>query len=103
MLKSKKLPKEFWAEVVACAVYLSNRSPTRSLSGKTPQDAWSGRKLCISHLRVFGSVAHVHISDEKRAKLDEQSLMIKVRNSSLLVMIKAQRATSFTIQTTARL
>ncbi|KAE8696015.1 hypothetical protein F3Y22_tig00110678pilonHSYRG00437 [Hibiscus syriacus] len=31
MLKSKKLPKEFWAEAVACAVYLTNQSPTRSL------------------------------------------------------------------------
>ncbi|KAM2341820.1 hypothetical protein ACFX1X_014282 [Malus domestica] len=31
MLKSKRLPKELWAEVVACAVYLSNRSPTRSV------------------------------------------------------------------------
>ncbi|KAE8706056.1 Detected protein of unknown function [Hibiscus syriacus] len=44
MLKSKKLPKEFWAEAVSCAVYLSNRSPTRSEWGKTPQEAWSGRK-----------------------------------------------------------
>ena len=31
MLKSKKMPKEFWAQVVECAVYLSNHSPTRSL------------------------------------------------------------------------
>ncbi|KAE8683109.1 hypothetical protein F3Y22_tig00111215pilonHSYRG00067 [Hibiscus syriacus] len=30
MLKSKKLPKEFWAKAVTCAVYLKNRSPTRS-------------------------------------------------------------------------
>ncbi|KAM1362542.1 hypothetical protein ACFX13_028188 [Malus domestica] len=30
MLKSKRLPKELWAEAVACAVYLSNRSPTRN-------------------------------------------------------------------------
>ena len=28
MLKSKRLPKEFWAEAITCAVYLSNRSPT---------------------------------------------------------------------------
>ncbi|KAH9650285.1 hypothetical protein KPL70_026315 [Citrus sinensis] len=32
MLKSKRLPKEFWAEAVACAVYLSNRFPTRNES-----------------------------------------------------------------------
>ncbi|KAL0544538.1 hypothetical protein IC582_019655 [Cucumis melo] len=36
MLKCKKMPKEFWAQVVECAVYLSNRSPTRSLWNKSP-------------------------------------------------------------------
>ena len=36
MLKSKKMPKELWAEAVDCAVYLSNRCPTRSVQGKTP-------------------------------------------------------------------
>ncbi|KAE8735609.1 hypothetical protein F3Y22_tig00000340pilonHSYRG00771 [Hibiscus syriacus] len=73
MLKSKKLPKEFWAEAVSCAVYLSNRSPTRSVWGKTPQEAWSGRKPGISHLRTFGSTAHVHVPDERRTKLDDKS------------------------------
>ncbi|KAM2718779.1 hypothetical protein EV1_030652 [Malus domestica] len=73
MLKSKRLPKELWAEAVACAVCLSNRSPTRSVWGKTPQEAWSGRKPGISHLRVFGSIAHVHVPNERRAKLDDKS------------------------------
>ena len=73
MLKSKRLPKEFWAEAVACAVYLSNRSPTKSVLGKTPQEAWNGRKPGISHLRVFGSIAHVHVPDERRSKLDDKS------------------------------
>ncbi|KAH9726094.1 hypothetical protein KPL70_008130 [Citrus sinensis] len=73
MLKSKRLPKEFWAEAVACAVYLSNRSPTRSVWGKMPQEAWSGRKPGITHLRVFGSIAHVHVPDESRTKLDDKS------------------------------
>ena len=72
MLKSKKLPKEFWAEAVACAVYLSNRSLTRSVWGKTLQEAWSIRKPGISHLRVFGSIAHVHVLDERRNKLDDK-------------------------------
>ena len=73
MLKSKKMPKEFWAEAVACAVYLTNRSPTRSVHEKTPQEAWSGRKPGISHLKVFGSIAYTHVPDEKRTKLDDKS------------------------------
>ncbi|KAH9672319.1 hypothetical protein KPL70_017676 [Citrus sinensis] len=73
MLKSKRLPKEFWVETIACAVYLSNRSPTRSVWGKTPQEAWSGKKPDITHLRVFGSIAYIHVPDESRAKLDDKS------------------------------
>ena len=73
MLKSKKMPKEFWVEAVACAVYLTNHSPTRSVHEKTPQEAWSGRKPGISHLKVFGSIAYTHVLDEKRTKLDDKS------------------------------
>ncbi|KAG6384136.1 hypothetical protein SASPL_156064 [Salvia splendens] len=47
-------------KAVTCAVYLSNRSPTRSVWGMTPQEAWSGRKPGIAHLRVFGSKAYAH-------------------------------------------
>jgi transposase InsO family protein len=39
MLKSKNIPKEFWAEAVRCAVYLQNRCPTASLENITPQEA----------------------------------------------------------------
>ncbi|XP_019259247.1 PREDICTED: uncharacterized protein LOC109237395 [Nicotiana attenuata] len=73
MLKSKNMPKEFWAEAVACAVYLSNRCHTKSVRGKTPQEAWSGFKPKVAHLRVFGSIADAHVSDEKRSKLDDKS------------------------------
>ncbi|KAE8668941.1 hypothetical protein F3Y22_tig00112281pilonHSYRG00221 [Hibiscus syriacus] len=41
--------------------------------GKTPQEAWSGRKPSISHLRIYGSIAHVHVPDERRTKLDDKS------------------------------
>jgi transposase InsO family protein len=36
MLKSKNMPKEFWAEAVRCAIYLQNRCPTASLENITP-------------------------------------------------------------------
>ncbi|KAI3445364.1 hypothetical protein Pfo_002029, partial [Paulownia fortunei] len=58
---------------MACVVYLLNRSLTRSVLGKTPQEAWNGRKPDIFHLRVFGSIAHVHVPDEQRNKLDDKS------------------------------
>jgi len=35
MLKTKKIPKEFWDEVVNCAIYLSNRCLTKSLNDMT--------------------------------------------------------------------
>jgi hypothetical protein len=36
MLKTKKMPKEFWAEVVDCVIYLSNRCLIKGLNGMTP-------------------------------------------------------------------
>ncbi|KAK2985140.1 hypothetical protein RJ640_000907 [Escallonia rubra] len=73
MLKSKKLPNEFWAEAVNCAFYLSNRCLTMSVWNPTPQEAWSGYKPSVSHLKVFGSIAYVYVPDQQRKKLDDKS------------------------------
>jgi hypothetical protein len=53
MLKTKKIPKTFWAETVDYAIYLSNRCPTEGLNNMTPQETWSGRKPSVSHMKVF--------------------------------------------------
>nr|GEV52976.1 copia-type polyprotein [Tanacetum cinerariifolium] len=60
-------------QFVDCAVYLLNRCPSRSLDNKTPQEAWNGLKPTVSHLRVFGSIAYVHVSSQRRLKLDDRS------------------------------
>ncbi|KAL0448573.1 UNVERIFIED_CONTAM: hypothetical protein Slati_1413700 [Sesamum latifolium] len=72
MLKSKAMLKEFWAETVAYAVYLSNRSPTRSLKKITPQKAWSGWKPSLKHLRILGSICYVYVPEQQRTKLDDE-------------------------------
>ena len=41
MLKEKHLPNAYWGEAVACSVYILNRSPTKSVKNKVPQEAWS--------------------------------------------------------------
>jgi len=73
LLKEKKMLKQYWAEVVSCAVYLLNRFPTRSLQVDTPEEAWSGHKPSVTHLRVFGCVAYAKISDARMNKLDDKS------------------------------
>ncbi|KAK4258396.1 hypothetical protein QN277_007851 [Acacia crassicarpa] len=72
MLKGKHIPRTFWAEAVQCAAYLLNRCPTKSVKYKTPDEAWSGRKPDVSHLRIFGCIAYAHIPDQKRKKLDDK-------------------------------
>lgn len=39
------LDKAYWAEACSMAVYLANRSVNASLTTKTPEELWSGRKL----------------------------------------------------------
>ena len=73
MLSGAKLPKWFWAEGLSTAVYLRNRSPARALGGKTPFQFWHGEKPDVKHLRVFGCVAHTHVPQDDRKKLDGKS------------------------------
>ncbi|OMO69396.1 Integrase, catalytic core [Corchorus capsularis] len=57
MLKTKKMPKEFWAQDVDCAVYLLNKCTTRAVENKTPLEAWSGKKPSVSHLKLMDRMA----------------------------------------------
>ena len=63
MVKGKHLPRTFWAEAVLCAVYLLNRCPTKSVRFKRPNEAWSGRKPIVGHLRIFRCIAYARILD----------------------------------------
>jgi len=47
-----------------------NRTPTATILGMTPEKKLTGKKPDVSHLRVFGCIAYVHVPDEKRSKLD---------------------------------
>lgn len=73
MLKAKKLPGYFWGEAVATAVYLLKRSPTKSIEGMTPFEAWYGKKPAAHHLHTFGCIAHVKNTSPHLKKLDDRS------------------------------
>ena len=74
MLSDKNIPKTFWAEAVNWAVYVLNRCPTLAVRDVTPEEAWSEMKPSVDHFRVFGCIAHVHIPEERRTKLDNRSI-----------------------------
>jgi hypothetical protein len=67
------LPTFLWTEAVATANYLVNRSPTRANGGMTPEEKYSGTKPKVNHLRIFGSLAYLHVPKENRKKLDSKT------------------------------
>ncbi|MCO5581806.1 hypothetical protein L7F22_035695 [Adiantum nelumboides] len=73
MLAHASLPRSYWAEACNTAVYIQNRSPTHALQDMTPFQAYYGCKPTVSHFRVFGCSAFVHIPKEKRQKVDFKS------------------------------
>ena len=50
-----------------------NRCTTSNVHDITPHEKYYGRKLDLSHLKIFGTIAFMHIPDEKRQKLDPKS------------------------------
>ena len=50
-----------------------NRCPTSGVHDITPHEKFFGKKPDLSHVRIFGSIAYVHIPDATRQKLDPKS------------------------------
>ena len=73
MLSGAGIGQEFWAEAVGTACYLVNRSPSSALGDKTPQEVWTGKEPSLTHLKVFGCDAYVHVPKENSSKLDKKA------------------------------
>jgi hypothetical protein len=69
MLIKLGLPDEMWAEAVVTANYIRNRTPV-SAHGKTPWEAIYEKKPDVSHMRVFGARAFMHVPGVLRYKLE---------------------------------
>ena len=69
MLHNQRLLKSLWAKAVNTAVYVQNRCPHQALGSKTPEEMFTGKKLDVSHFRIFGSPVYFHVPKEKRNKL----------------------------------
>eukprot|EP00253_Pinus_taeda_P035997 PITA_35997 len=54
--------------------YIQKHIPHKALKGTTPFECWTGKKLKVSHFRIFGSRAWDHIPTDKRKSLEPQSV-----------------------------
>ena len=50
-----------------------NRCTTSGVHDVTPHEKLFGKKPDLSHVRIFGSIAYVHIPDDTRQKVDPKS------------------------------
>ena len=67
MLNESGLSKRYWPECLAALVHVLNRCPTAILSNVTPYEVLYKKKPDVSHLRVWGCVAYVHVQRDKRS------------------------------------
>jgi hypothetical protein len=69
LLRTSSIPENLWPEAFAHAVWLKNRSPTKSHKyKKTPFELVEGRLPDLTLERIWGSRAYVTIPPEKRVK-----------------------------------
>jgi hypothetical protein len=70
LMNDQGLPMYLWGEAVMTTIYVQNKSPHRILKDMTPEEAFSGKKPNVEHLRIFGCHVYIHISKDKRKKLE---------------------------------
>jgi hypothetical protein len=73
MLSGVGLGKELRAEAMGTTCYLVKKSPSSILDDKTPQEVWTGKKPSLTHLKVFGCEAYIHVPKENMSKLDKKA------------------------------
>ena len=69
MMSLSTLPLSFWGYALETAAYILSMVSSKSVP-KTPMEMWTGRKLILSHIRIWGCPAYVlkRSSDKLDAK-----------------------------------
>jgi hypothetical protein len=74
MLYGAQLPLFLWAEAARTAVYIINRTPTRSQT-KTPYELWTGTPAqSLVHLQPFGCEIWHHVTKDLRRKCEPNAI-----------------------------
>ena len=69
MFDESGLAMAFWGEAFTALIHVWNRCPTVTVDDATPYQLWHGHKPNVSHLRVWGCTAYVHVQKDKHDAL----------------------------------
>lgn len=75
LLLQSNLPPRFWAEAVNTANHIRNRCPTKSLDGKTPFEAISGKVPDVSYFKEFGQRTLILNNGPGTGKFDSRGII----------------------------
>ena len=79
----------YWAEAIATAAYIRNRTPSSALKHNIyaavaiAVEYWYGKKPDVSFFKVFGCMAYAHVPDAQRKKLDVKAEKLRFVGYSL--------------------
>jgi transposase InsO family protein len=90
-------PRSFWGWAILNSAHICNVLPSSALAGRTPFEAFYGRRPSVDYLRPFGALAYAHIPDETRHKYTYVSrrcfLLGHVRNAGYILWDPAAKRT----------
>jgi hypothetical protein len=70
MIHDQDTPMCLWEKETMTTVYVQNRLSHSALGFKTSKEMFTGKKVEVSHLKIFGCPVFIHIPKEKRNKLE---------------------------------
>ena len=67
------MPHPYWAKAVNTAVYIMNMTPIATIHDVMPEEQYTGKQPKLSHMKVFGCIAYVHVLNELRINLNPKA------------------------------
>ena len=104
LLVDSRLPPKLWGELRLTAAYLCNRMPRSGLDMETQFKRLYGKETNLSHLKITGARAFVHIKDAKKLEpkswermlcgfSEDEALSYRVWNPKTPTVVESRNAT----------
>ncbi|MBW0538052.1 hypothetical protein O181_077767 [Austropuccinia psidii MF-1] len=86
LMIGSSLPKQYWAEAINTAIFLSNHIPTLSRDNLSPFSLWSNKSSRIKRLETFGCKAVIiipkHLRSWKFSPSGEDGILLGYQNEN---------------------